>query len=61
LQGYTQAELEEARRALASTLAKCEKVLPKLKLGTASHTLLVRRIAALNVALTLIREKLAAD
>jgi hypothetical protein len=37
-------DLAEALRALDSTIAKCRKALPKLKPGTASHTLLTRRI-----------------
>lgn len=58
MQPYTQAELQEAHRALLSTLRKCEKALPKLAQGTAQHTLLTRRIKALEIALDLIaREK----
>ena len=51
-------DLEEARRALASTLDKCEKVLPRLRPGSSQHTLLVRRIRALRVALALIGREL---
>ena len=55
---YTETELMEARRALASTLSKCEKVLLKLQPGKSQHTLTVRRIAALRIALDLIEREL---
>ncbi|MFA5185454.1 MAG: hypothetical protein WC551_03115 [Patescibacteria group bacterium] len=55
---FTQEELEEAFKAIASTASKCEKVLPKLKPGTSQNTLLVRRIKALNIASTLIKQAL---
>jgi hypothetical protein len=54
---YTREELEEARRALLSTLHKCEKI-NAAKLGASQRTLLKRRAAALNVAVTLIEERL---
>lgn len=57
---YTKEELEEARRAIDSTLRKCEKVQPKLGPGTAQHTLLVRRIKAFEIALELIGRELEA-
>jgi len=55
---YTKAELEEAHRALASTLHKCEKTQESPKLGASQRTLLERRIAALRISLALIEEKL---
>lgn len=55
---YTKQELEEALRAIDSTISKCEKVQPKLKEGTSQHTLLVRRIKALQIAASLIRREL---
>ncbi len=58
MDNYTKEELEEALRAIASTINKCEKVLPKLKQGTSLHTLLIRRIKALHIALTLITREL---
>lgn len=58
MQPFSKAELEEALRAIASTLSKCEKVQPKLKPGTAQHTLLVRRIKALQIASVLITQAL---
>jgi hypothetical protein len=51
--------LAEALRALESTVSKCEKVLPKLRLGSSQHTLLTRRIKALHIATTLIKRDLA--
>ncbi len=41
---------------LTSMISKCEKVLPKLAAGTSQHTLLVRRIEALRIAESLIRD-----
>jgi len=58
MDNYTKEELEEALQAIASTISKCEKVLPKLKQGTSQHTLLIRRIKALQIALTLIMREL---
>lgn len=55
---YTTEELTEALRALTSTISKCEKVQPKLRVGTSQHTLLVRRIRALTIAVELIQKEL---
>jgi uncharacterized protein YdeI (YjbR/CyaY-like superfamily) len=54
----TTEELEEALRAIASTISKCEKVEPKLRRGTSQHTLLARRIKALRIAAALIEREL---
>jgi len=51
-------ELAEARRALLSTLQKCEKIDPS-KLAASQKTLLKRRIAALHIALGLIDDESA--
>ena len=51
---YTPEELAEARRAIASTLSKCEKALEKLRPGSSAQTLTVRRIRAFRIALELI-------
>lgn len=53
-------DLEEALRAIVSTISKCEKIQPRLAAGTSQHTLLVRRIKALHIAAALIRRELAA-
>lgn len=55
---FTKEELEEALRAITSTISKCEKVEPKLKPGTSQYTLLVRRIKAFKVASSLITKAL---
>lgn len=55
---YTKEELQEALRAIESTISKCEKVQPKLKPGTSQHTLLVRRIKALQISSALIKREL---
>ena len=53
---FTTEELNEAHRALLSTLRKCEKM-DAAKLGKSQQTLLERRIAALKVALALIEKE----
>ena len=54
MDNFSKEELEEALRAITSTISKCEKVQPKLKQGTSQHTLLIRRIKALQIATELI-------
>ena len=56
MQNFALEELSEAHCALLSTLHKCEKI-NAVKLGKSQQTLLVRRIAALKVALTLIEKE----
>lgn len=58
METYTNEELQEALQAITSTLSKCEKVLPKLQSGSSQHTLLIRRIKALQLALSLIQHAL---
>ena len=58
---YTDEELAEARRSIASTLSKCEKALEKLRPGSASHTLTARRIRAFRIALDLIGRELGEE
>jgi len=55
---FTKEELCEAKRAIESTIRKCEKVLPKLREGTSQHTLLVRRIKAFQIAVELLNAEL---
>lgn len=57
-EAFTKEDLQEALRAIASTISKCKKVQPKLRAGTAQHTLLRRRIKALQVATVLIKREL---
>jgi|GEM_PF-3936674 len=47
-------ELEISIKSLQSTLNKCEKVLEKMP----GHTLTVRRVKALKIAIDLMKEKL---
>ncbi|MEI7942972.1 MAG: hypothetical protein WCH76_07420 [Candidatus Riflemargulisbacteria bacterium] len=54
----TKEELDEAIRAIDSTIGKCDKVLPKLKECSSQQTLLLRRIKALNISSALIRREL---
>lgn len=56
---FTRLELQEARRAIASLLYKCEKVQPKLSASPSQATLLRRRIEALRISLSLIDRELA--
>ncbi len=58
MEDYTKEDLKEALRAIESTINKCEKVQPKLKEGTSQHTLLIRRIKALQIASSLIVREL---
>lgn len=55
---YTEQELLEAKRSIASTLAKCEKAIVKLAPGKSQHTLTRRRIDAFRIALDLIDQAL---
>jgi len=57
---FTTHELEEAHRALLSTLSKCEKI-DVAKLPASQRALLERRIAALKVALALIERETAEE
>lgn len=57
---FTNEELEEALRAIESTISKCEKVQPKLKQGSSQATLLERRIKALQIASVLIKKEMEA-
>lgn len=58
MSAFSELELNEAHRALLSTLKKCEKVHGNAMLGKSQTTLLERRIAALRVALALIEKEL---
>jgi len=56
---YAKEELEEALRAIVSTINKCEKIIPKLKENSAQQTLLKRRIKALQISVDLIKRELS--
>ena len=53
-----QYELQEALRAIKSTISKCEKAFTKLAEGTSQHTLMKRRLAAFYIAVELIEKEL---
>lgn len=53
----TQKELDEALFQLTSLLNKLKKVVLKLEVGKAQHTLASRRIKALEISIALIQEK----
>ena len=55
-------ELQEALRAINSTINKCQKAFTKLAEGTSQHTLMKRRLVAFHIAVELIeREMWEAD
>jgi hypothetical protein len=56
---FTKVELEEAKRAIDSTISKCEKALPNLKDKSAHRTLLSRRIKALLISSELIEREIS--
>lgn len=58
MQKFTKEDLQEALRAISSTIHKCEKVQPKLREGSSQHTLLIRRIKALHISAVLIQQAL---
>lgn len=58
---YAKGELEEAIFSLSSTLHKCKKIQEKDRLLPAQKTLNDRRVKALEIALSLLKEELAAD
>ena len=53
-----QYELQEALRAINSTISKCEKAFAKLAEGTSQHTLMKRRLAAFHIAVELIEKEM---
>ena len=61
METVTRREVEEAERCIAALLHKCERAIEKLVPNTSQHRLMKNRIAALQVALTLIRERLQID
>lgn len=58
MQAYSRNELLEAERQIKSLLIKLYKVEPKLKPGSSQHSLLTNRVRALEIALSLIDQKL---
>jgi len=58
MKSYAQQELEEAIKAITSTISKIEKVSEKETLGASQKTLIERRLKAFQIALELIEAKL---
>lgn len=56
---YTNEEIHKAVEIVTSTIAKCEKMMPKFKEGTSQHSLLRNRIKAMYVSKSLILEEIA--
>lgn len=54
MEQFTNEDLHEALRAIASMIGKCEKVREKQTLGASQQTLLKNRIRALQIASSLI-------
>ncbi|MEN8614294.1 hypothetical protein ABFB09_03280 [Dehalogenimonas sp. THU2] len=54
---FSKDELEEALRAIVSTISKSEKVQLKLKAGTFQHSMTVRGIKAYYIAVELINQE----
>lgn len=61
MKSYSQEELKEAERVLASLHSKCEKAREKLNVGSSQYGLLTNRIKGLAVALDLVEEKLTEE
>ena len=57
--GYTESELKDAERVIASLLSKCERAQEGLKPGSAQESLMKNRISGLRVMLDLIQDPLA--
>ena len=55
---YSKDELQEALRAISSTIGKIEKVRNKETLGRSQQTLIERRLKALEIASELIMGKI---
>ena len=60
MSAYSQEDLYQARRAIASTLSKSEKVLTKLREGTGQHTMTSAGIRAYQIAIALIEQEAGA-
>jgi hypothetical protein len=58
MNNYSKEELEEALKAIKSTIHKCEKAIVKLKGNSAQHTLLSRRIKAFHISVNLIEKEI---
>jgi len=57
---FSSNELQDALRAITSTIGKCEKAQVKLREGTPQYTLTKNRLKAFYVAVSLINKELEA-
>ncbi len=58
MNSFTKEDLNEALRAINSTISKCEKVQPKLREGSPQSTLIRNRLKAFYIATELIGNEL---
>ncbi|MEN7550490.1 hypothetical protein AAG747_21400 [Rapidithrix thailandica] len=58
---FSEKELEEACTAITSLINKCEKAKDKLKRNSSQETLMERRIRALRISASLIKEKISKE
>lgn len=59
MEKFTFEEYKNAKDEIEKTIKKCEVMLPKFKLGTSQHALLVNRINALTLSKDLIDNKIS--
>lgn len=58
---YTEQELAEALRVVASTIVNCENLQPKFAAGTSQHTLLKNRLKAMVISKALLSAETIMD
>jgi hypothetical protein len=58
MRNYSQEELQEAIKAIASTMSKIEKVREKDTLGSSQRTLIERRLKGFQIASEIIEAKI---
>lgn len=61
MEDFSKKELEEALRAIASLIGKCEKVQLKLREGTPQASLISNRLKAFRISSSLISRALEGD
>lgn len=61
MSSFSKQQLLDAQKSIQSTLAKCEKVLPKLDSHKSQQTLTIRRIEAFKLSLALIEKELKTE
>jgi len=58
MDSYSVEDIREAHLIVSQVVSLLEKMVPKFEEGTSQHTLLMRRIAAFNIALALFQREL---